>query len=472
MITRPTVLFQGKDEGDSYYFWQWIGADLSEPKIHIVKSQTLQPLVTELTNALPGAVEGESEPDLWRDRVLLDGPFSTLQRELDFSRRLSAVVLPAELAAEIVAKSLAAGMPVLLLVQPSPWCAKVPWELLTLELEDGSERRLLEFADIASDLPRTLYAERETQPSEWTETYAAQPVVYVIDPPTFVEGHVLLDSQFQAFVTERNLVGGRAPQRDQRLGRRELSSMLRDSPKPSRLFYLGHVASSAIQPGATSMLLSDRDYVYGVADAVANSVGNNRPFSAFDAVEGTLSRATRESDLRAGLNGGAPVTLVWPLDDERPLSGAQIWPMPTRVALIACNSGSDVEHPEPFGLVIALISSGAGLVTATRWTLPTDRAFREGNTLTTGDPQPLLEMAIRIDAEHESEDPVRGLARWQREQLAAWQSTSGTAEEVALSPILWGSVITYLAPESVPTDLTEEELRFLNEPDEDLTQSA
>lgn len=471
MITRPTVLFQGKDEGDSYYFWQWIGEDLSEPKIHIVRNKALSSLTTELSQGLPGALEGE-EPDMWRDRVLLTGPFSTLERERDLSRRLSNVVLPRELAAEIVEKSRVAGMPVLFLVQPSPWCAKVPWELLTIDPGDGTEHRLLEYADVASDLPRTLYAEREKQPSVWTSESSAQPVVYVVDPPTFVESNVLLDSQLRAFVAERALVGPQLPMRDVMLGRRELSTLLRASPMPSRLFYLGHVSSSAIQPGATSMLLSDVEYVYGVADTVTNNGRRNRPFSAFDAVEGTLSRDSREPDLRASLNGGAPVTLEWPTDEATPQSGAAIWPMPARVALIACNSGSDVEHPEPFGLVIACISSGAGLVTATRWTLPTDRAFRNDNPLREGDPQPLLEMAIRIDVEHASADPVHGLAQWQRERLAAWEATAGHAHEVALSPILWGSVMTYLAPKSTPTDLTEEELRFLNGPEDAPAQSA
>ena len=453
LATRPTVLLQGEDAGATVYFWQWIDEYLTEPKVHIIERTELAPLLSELHGSLPGSAAGEKDK-VMLSRVLHDGVFATLDRERDFARRLTDTLLPEELAMEIVQKSREHGGPIFLRLIPSPSCAKVPWELLIINV-DGEDHRLLEFADITSDIPAGLYANRANPPAEWSPEYSTRPAVYVVDPPSFVEPAILHASQRKQVAQSWSSTVQGNPGPGEECSRRALSELL--NLGPSRLFYLGHVASSSAEPGATSLLLSDRVETFGVISNVIGRGGrSNRPFSAFDAVEGTLYRENREREIH--LARGTVKKLEMPTDSTEPLAGSEIWPMPARVALIACNSGGDLGHPEPFGLVMAFVNAGAGIVTATRWTLPTDFAFRATEALTSGDPQPLLDMAIRIDHEHRQDDPVSGLAAWQRERLAVWNSTSGAPTEVRESPLMWASITTYVAPNKPAGELTLEEL--------------
>ncbi|MDX3128322.1 hypothetical protein PV367_00510 [Streptomyces europaeiscabiei] len=140
-------------------------------------------------------------------------------------------------------------------------------------------------------------------------------------------------------------------------------------------------------------------------------VRTHRPLSAKDLLLGTLP-------LRAD---GVP--------------GAQLWPAPPRVALIACESGGDLRFAESFGLATAVIHNGAQLVTATRWVLPTSFAFHRPAGL----PQsvrPLTEAVVAVDAAHEDHDPVRRLRAWQRQQLDRWRA-DGRIEH---SPLLWAAL--------------------------------
>jgi hypothetical protein len=445
-VGRPTVIFQGEDAGDAYYFWQWLdGADL-EPRIRVVERDVLDPLLERLEDALPGRRPGEGDAAATQ-RMLTRGAFSTLERERELTSALGAALLPDQLVGEIIAAWRETGERVLLRTLPAPSCARVPWELLPIEL-DGKPARLLAVADVVSDPPVGVYSGRAKDPRDWSEVADAPPL-YVVDPASTGEDAVLSVGQVRAFWSRRAPGGVGTGLVHSRFTRADLSTHLRTDP--SRFMYVGHVASVDDQPGATSLLLSDPRTMYGVTPGTARVP---RPFSALDAVQGTYDFEEREPALRALVGS----ELEWPQGKRVAEPGARIWPMPSRVALIACNSGSDLGHPEPFGLVIAFIHAGAGLLTATRWTLPTDRAFRDEEAFDAArHPQPLFDMALAVDAAHREPDAVGALSRWQRSRLADWEATTGAENDVVHSPVLWGALTTYLAPRRIPELLVPDE---------------
>ncbi|MER7689818.1 hypothetical protein [Streptomyces sp. NPDC097610] len=96
--------------------------------------------------------------------------------------------------------------------------------------------------------------------------------------------------------------------------------------------------------------------------------------------------------------------------------GAQLWPAPPRVALIACESDGDLRFAESFGLATTMVHNGTELVTATRWVLPTSFAFHRLAGLPES-VRPLTEAVVAVDAAHEGHDPLHHLGAWQRKRL-------------------------------------------------------
>jgi hypothetical protein len=169
-----------------------------------------------------------------------------------------------------------------------------------------------------------------------------------------------------------------------------------------RLLYVGHVSGAPVEGGqsedGTLHLCCDTGTV-----GLAEPLRSHRPLSAKDLLLGTLP-------LRA---------------DGEP--GARIWPAPTRVALIGCESGGDLRFAESFGLATTMLHNGAELVTATRWVLSTSFAFHRLAQLPES-VRPLSEAVIAVDTAHEDEDPVHRLDRWRAE---------GRIEH---SPLLWAAM--------------------------------
>ena len=452
-MARPTAIYYGEDAGDTYYFWQWIGVDLTEPRIHRRSAEQMLETISRLERALPGGSAGDNDSPADIVTTLKSGAFSDRDTELKLARELSDLLLPVEFAREIVELSTRSGAPVLLRILPSPSSARVPWELLTIVVDGAEphEHRLIEFADIALDPPAGIHAGRSQKPDDWSPEHTTRPAVYVIDPDTAVEGFVLRSDQskvFRAAATGPWMPAN--PEPHGILTRQRLSELLTSAERPSRLVFVGHVASADSQPGATSMLLSDGPRMYGIADVITRGGRLNRPFSAFDAVEGTLNSQQRARKLSDGTGPLALTDAEWPTRDRAEREGAKIWPMPARVALIACNSGRDIGHPEPFGLAIAFINAGAGLVTSTRWTLPTDEAMsRAGQP---PDVEPLLRMALVVDGALAQEEPEHVLAEWQRSELEIWKHQ--TPGDLSHSPIIWAALSTYLAPRKELRDVS------------------
>ncbi len=165
---------------------------------------------------------------------------------------------------------------------------------------------------------------------------------------------------------------------------------------PSRLLYLGHIrAGRQGTPAAAALVLSGR----GVDDP-------------------DLLTARR-----------------WLADPDR-------WPCPARVALIGCASDDSAVF-EQSGLVVAAVNAGARLVTSTRWPLPTDHpAPRPTSALQPVNHEGLTDLALAVHAAHQQADPLVALRRWQLDQLDRWRATG----DLAVSPLLWASAVTYSAP--------------------------
>jgi hypothetical protein len=168
-------------------------------------------------------------------------------------------------------------------------------------------------------------------------------------------------------------------------GPNELASVL-GADRPARLLYYGHARSGTPEaPAAAALLLTTR------ATALAE-------FTAFD----------------------------WLAEPER-------FPAPPRVALIACGS-DDGKEIEQSGMPIAAVNAGAELVTATRWILPVDPELAESC--------PTAALAVAVDAAHGEADPIAALRCWQIKRLRSWRDRG----EVADTPLLWASLVSYLAP--------------------------
>jgi hypothetical protein len=190
------------------------------------------------------------------------------------------------------------------------------------------------------------------------------------------------------------------------IGRLALAEALAEA---GRLLYVGHVTASTHALDARLHLSDGAD-----APGTTPPIGSHRPYSA--------------AEIALGAAGLPPLRA------------------PNRVALIACDSGTDLRFAEPTGLVAAFLHRGAEYVTATRWTLPTEAGLRR-LVPGLGDRAEgmLTDAVIAVNAAHESDDPISALGAWQCHQRRQWTSTGDPRH----SPIMWGAFATAWAPEPV-----------------------
>ncbi|MFE7031074.1 CHAT domain-containing protein [Streptomyces sp. NPDC057621] len=380
--------------------------------------------IRALAAALPGA--GEHGGAEGMRRAFASGALASYEEERRLARLLAEALWPPGLTDQIRQVSARLGRP-LIRLQPSPRVAQVPWELLAVDGGDGDKLlegdvRLIDLADIATSVPASLRRPGAVSPN----SAAPDAVVLVLDPR--VPGHradsplgsVLgrpgSDPALLSLVQRRLDTGTVEPPvatpaealRRTDLDRDWLSEVLRRGAR--RLMYVGHVSGAPVEGGRSedvTLHLCCGPRTTGLTEPVRA----HRPLSAKDLLLGTLP-------LRAD---GVP--------------GAELWPAPERVALIACESGGDLRFAESFGLASAMIHNGARLVTATRWVLPTSFAFHRLAAV----PEmvrPLTDLVIAVDDAHEHADPVRRLGSWQRERLDRWRA-DGRIEH---APLLWAAV--------------------------------
>lgn len=366
----------------------------------------------------------------------MTGPLSTPKKAARWAEELADALLPAALRAE-VRSHVEEGGRIELTIMPSGACAAVPWEILPV----SENRVLLDVADITHFAPMTQREVAGVPPDHWDGDGLRRPL-WVIDPGPDPQGRRhILDGDAHAVWRTRGEVGTARVAGD--YDRVKFSrDLLRDPAQPSRvsrasrLFYLGHVTGSEADPEATALMLGCDAQVYGAN--MRNQV--MRGLTARDALVGTVD-LYEEQAIRRGTRLRFPEAALGPDGEPREVPGSELWPMPARVALIACDSGPDFNHPEPFGLITAFFEAGAELITATRWALITDRVFACYGVGHESQPRrPLHEAALRVDAAHDGQRPVAEIAAWQLERLDAWRAGG----DIADSPLTWAALANYV----------------------------
>lgn len=353
--------------------WQWDDGRLGIEEIDATVA------LSRLEDALPRPAE-----DL--EALGFDGELARPDLEPHLALALSEALIPAELRRQI--REAADDGFLDLHVAPSRQCAQVPWGLLALD----DQRRLLDVADISwigPTLPRDLAPDASPEPAPWEEAREL-PALHILDPlSSRGQGSVLNPAGTRRW---RDLGAGlpAATWRVQTgVGPGTLSALLTER-QWSRLFLVAHVG---VRQGDTILALSDE-----------------------------LS-ATR--------------LLTGRQDSAEGQGGHHLWPMPPRVAVVACASGLDLAQPEPFGLATAFLANGANTVHATLWTLPTDEAFERR-----GGPAALSELAVAVDRAQAADHPVAAINAWQRAKLHQWRIDPS----LACAPLMWASVATICAP--------------------------
>ncbi|KAA2261590.1 CHAT domain-containing protein [Solihabitans fulvus] len=408
MVT-PVVQVRLADAGDLFLTWRWTSGASGYGSGQVPGAE-----LAETTGLLASALPGHGAEGM--RRAFLDSALCGYAGESDLAAALAETLWPVQLTEQLRAVAAETGTRPTVRIQPSPRVAQVPWELLAVD----ADTRLVELADLATSVPISLRRGTSAAPQ------ATDRVVLVLDPrvpgtrPGGALGSVLgqadADPGLLAMV-RRHVDAGRV-EPGQATGRADLDrdwlgAALRGGAR--RLLYVGHVSSAPVDGGqsedAQLHLCCGPDTI-GFADVTRG----HRPLSAKDLLLGTLS---------ARADG---------------VAGAELWPAPERVALIACESGGDLRFAESFGLGSAMIHNGAALVTATRWPVPTSHAFQRLTGLAES-VRPLTELIVAVDHAHEGPDPVRQLGDWQRAQLARWRD-GGRIEH---SPLLWGALTTLVA---------------------------
>lgn len=407
---QPVARLRYVDGDDLFVNWIW-DHQRDSPRMTVIERALVAPALEALGQALPTPLPGETGEQALV-RALSDGPMLDFEREQHLAELLTAALIPQWLALELNALEMAGRRPHLR-IQLSPSTAQLPWELMS---SSGGERGI-DMVDTSVLLPATLRNDPARMVSPW---HPEAPVATVLDPavPGFpaaselgsVLGPVAEGSALAGMVAG---LGDRvrpaaetsdAAFRRGDIDRRALADAVRDA---GRMLYVGHVTAST-HALDSRMHLSDR----ADAPGLTSTIGRHRPYSA--------------ADIALGAPGLEPLRA------------------PNRVALIACDSGSDMRFAEPTGLVAAFVSRGAEYVTATRWTLPTEAGLRRlAPSLSERAEGMLAEAIIAVNAAHETPDPVAAMGRWQREQRRSWTATGDPRH----SPIIWGTLATAWAPE-------------------------
>ncbi|MFD6219150.1 CHAT domain-containing protein [Nocardia asteroides] len=408
----PTAVIRMADAGDVYVSWRWLD-DAAARGVGVLPRDEVREVLRLLADAVPDPTRPAE-----LKRVMTAGALAAPEAERQLAQALSRALLPYGLAVQLYELS-QRGIRPHLRIQPSPRLAQVPWEIIAPD----PDLRLLDIADVSLLAPASVVNAPERAVRRWADT-ADLPVVAVLDPrvPGYRAdselGSVLGRPSAETLVAQhfRRYDGRLVPHVDDPVDlfrrtdtdRDWLSTVLRAGA--SRLVYVGHVTAPPPESGESEHA---ELHLSCTADArgLAAPTRAHRPLSAKDLLLGTHTI------------------------DPAPTAGRELWPMPSRVALIACESGGDLRFTEALGLTTAALSAGAELVTATRWPLPTDHAF---HTLTGSTGHPLQTAVCAVDAAHDSSTPVPTLLTWQREQLAAWRAVPSPAN----APLLWSAFAT------------------------------
>ncbi len=436
MSRTPTVLLVGHDsEAGQHWAWRWADSDGWGP-LHRLHRGGACEVRALLASAIPGLARRDSA-----------GPVESLgwlahpHTEATLATRLGRLLLPPALRKEVIARAQHFGGPVRFRVHPSPSTSTVPWEALAIDDGPDAALRLIEVADVVQVAP-LLRRDLGLDPVHHLDGTSG--ALLVVDPKLSDEGvgRVLTTTARDAWrrelmAQESTLAAGSVF--GERYDRRLLSRHL---PGRSRFVFVGHVTAEPDDPWRTGLALSCHPKLY--ATGPANGL-RHRSLTALDLIRGTRGIEAALADrtafrTRFGRDDVDEHTVparAWDPSARRVLEvdGADLWPMPPRVGIVGCRSGPDLAHPEPSGLVTAVLRAGAEIVIATRWTLYTARTYRDH--LQHGMVEdPLAEAARAVDRSLASPAPEKALGAWQRDQLTAWRKTG----VLASSPLTWGAL--------------------------------
>lgn len=413
------VLVRAVTPGTTYLYTRWLDA-AAEPRYVAITPEPLAPIHDRLTHALlsPIAVDGDpTTPDAREAavvRALTRGSFADPQCTMDLARECSDLVFPHTSGFfERLHQERSRGRRVTVRVIPSPSLSRVPFELLP----DPDGTPLMELARIVYEVPATVHLDRPRLPSRFDPE---APPLFSIDPRLPSKSGflpVLFHGPSQDYLHE----GLGIQPASRHIDPFTLSEQLRAEAPPSRWLFLGHVSSRDDQPGSAALHLSTPHN--GAPDGSAALMrGNHRPFTAIDLLLGVPAK---DAGSRA--------------------PGHQRWPMPPRVALVACASGSDHASVETFGLVVSAALNGAEFITTTRWVMPTDAAFHHCTGTT--DRHPTSDLVIAINQAHaDPADPIDALRTWQIERYRSFKATGDLCD----TPLLWAGVTTHHVPPRHP----------------------
>ena len=242
------------------------------------------------------------------------------------------------------------------------------------------------------------------------------------------------------------------------------------------------------------MLLGDDASVYGKLNVDAAGL---RWFSAIDLIDGTTTwretKFERLGNKRKAATGTSTVndtTPTWTnghrfpptvivtcssndegtpdsenieeaIEDVSEHSGAELWPMPPRVGIVACHSGAESSSSEPFGLTTACLEAGAELVFATRWTMYVDMAFWIVRRLYDHSDKatPFYTLSQKVDDFLRSENPIADMGDWKRECLEQWRKAhdginlnTDVPASFGAAPITWAGLTVFRAPNRKEVD--------------------
>ncbi|CAM2744862.1 CHAT domain-containing protein [Skermania piniformis] len=358
---------------------------VSRPLSGRIPSATVQPLLGRLVDALAiGAATDDG-----RRGAVWTGALAEPRAERALAADLGRVLLPPVLTAALGQ----AGLDETVVIAPGPLLARVPWELLAV---DAAGTRLVEKARIrgglgaairAADSGRTAPAAgavRVLDPGPRSAAARARGGTYAGSVPAPVFGPAIDDRWYDAMGPEDDYLNeadtGVPVTKD------ALSAML-SGRTWQRMLYYGHtIAGTSTAPAAAGLVLADP--------------GTGGPFEPFVAAE-------------------------WIREPAR-------WPAPERVGFVSCHS-NDTHLYEQMGLAMAAVRAGARVVTATRWSLPTDIAVGVSGAT------PTTDLALAVDTALGAPDPVDTIRHWQLGRLSDWR----TAPSPATAPLLWASPTTY-----------------------------
>ncbi|TFV53908.1 CHAT domain-containing protein [Geodermatophilus sp. DF01-2] len=318
-----------------------------------------------------------------------------------------------------------------LVIAPGPDLGAVPWELLTV---DDTDRRLVEVARVRGgvspaslvDLPLPAAPHRPqgpvlrvVDPSRSRTRPTALPIYPEQLPDAWRDRHDPARGDVLAGGSDEDAAAGRLP----RCSRQQFSALLTEGSW-SRLLYLGHVSvSDELSPTAAALEF----------DPDLRSWADRQPMQTDD---GRLLERPRHTH--------ALSARVW-------LHAPQRWPLPRRVAFIACQA-DDSRYAEQVGLTLAAIHAGARVITATRWTLPTDQtAGAPGEPQVAAGHGPTTALALAVDEAHGAADPVAALRAWQLRQLRLWRQANTAASRRRHAPLIWAAPVTYVLPDEPST---------------------